>query len=78
MLADALERKLQSGEVARALCNPAIISNAEGPCVRALGSWINTLQEQGISVRHQEPIIDDHYVARFAAFARASGGFVIG
>jgi hypothetical protein len=70
-LAEALERKLQSGEVAFALCDPAIISNAESPIMARLRS-------EGLNILHdEEPTIDEHFVAKFAAFVRASGGFAI-
>jgi hypothetical protein len=71
-LAEALERKLRSGEVAFALCDPAQITTAKtGAAITAL------LQSQGVIVEHQEPVIDEHFVGKFAAFVRASGGFSI-
>jgi hypothetical protein len=74
-LAEALERKLRSGEVASALCDPTIISNAKSPSGAAIDRWFRS---QGFEVLHlDEPIIDENFVAKFAAFVRASGGFSI-
>jgi hypothetical protein len=73
-LAEALERKLRSGEVAFALCDPAVISNAESPIAAALDAWF---ESQGFNVWHEEAIIDEQFVAEFAKFVRASGGFEI-
>jgi hypothetical protein len=73
-LAEALEQKIQSGEVAFALCDPAVISNAKSPAGAAV---LEAFRSRGVEVRHGEPIIDENYVARFAAFVRASGGFSI-
>jgi hypothetical protein len=70
-LADALERKLRSGEFAAALCDPNLISNAKPPIAHTLKAW---LVSQGL---HEEPVVDEHLVAEFAAFVRASGGFEI-
>jgi hypothetical protein len=73
-LAEALERKFRSGEVAAALCDPAIISHAKpstGAAMEAL------LRSQGLAFSHEEPIVDEHCVAKFTAFLRASGGFSI-
>jgi len=69
-LAEALERKLGSGEVAAALCDPAIVSITEPP----IAAWFRS---QGFDMLHEDPVIDEHYVAKFAAFVRASGGFAI-
>jgi hypothetical protein len=74
LLAEALERKLQSGEVAFALCDPAIISNAESPVAASVEALFRS---QGLEMVHDEPIIDENFVAKFAAFVRASGGFAI-
>jgi hypothetical protein len=72
-LADALDRKLLSGEVASALCNPTIISNVE-----SLAASVEALfRSQGFEIVGDEPIIDENFVAEFAAFVRASGGFSI-
>jgi hypothetical protein len=73
-LAEALERKLRLGEVAFALCDPAIISNAEPQIAAPIEAWFRS---QGFDVLHEEPVIDEHFVAEFAAFVRASGGFAI-
>jgi hypothetical protein len=73
-LAEALERKLQSGEVAFALRDPTIISNALPQIAARIDAWARS---QGFDVLHQEPVIDEHFVAEFAAFVRASGGFSI-
>jgi hypothetical protein len=71
-LAEALERKLQSGKVAFALCDPALINTPK------MGAAITALfRSQGVIVKHEEPVIDEHFVAKFAAFVRASGGFSI-
>jgi hypothetical protein len=74
VLAEALERKLKSGEVAFALCDPAIISNAESPVAASIEALFRS---QGFELMHDEPIIDENFVAKFAAFVRASGGFAI-
>jgi hypothetical protein len=73
-LADALERKIQSGEVAVALCDPTIIRHAESPIGATIVAWF---ESQGCTVRRVNPTIDEHYVAKFAEFVRASGGFAI-
>jgi hypothetical protein len=70
-LSEALERKLRSGDVAFALCDPAVISNAESSVVAPLEAFF------GSKLRHDAPIIDENFVAKFAAFVRASGGFSI-
>ncbi len=73
-LADALERKLRSGEFAAALCDPNLISNTEPPIAAPLNAWF---ESQGLHVVHEEAVVEEHLVARFAAFVRASGGFKI-
>ena len=74
VLAEALERKLRSGEVAFALCDPAIISNAKSPVAVSIVAWFRL---QGFETPHGEAIIDEKFVAEFTAFVRASGGFSI-
>ena len=74
VLAEALERKLRSGEVAFALCDPAIISNAKSPVAVSIEAWFRS---QGFETPHGEAIIDEKFVAEFTAFVRASGGFSI-
>jgi hypothetical protein len=73
-LTQALERKLRSGEVAFALFDPAIISNAKS---RVAASIEALFRSHGIEMLHDETIIDENFVAKFAAFVRASGGFAI-
>jgi hypothetical protein len=72
-LADALEQKLRSGELAAALCEAKLIGDAEPPIPARLKARI------GSRVLHleREPDVDEHVVDRFAAFVRASGGFSI-
>jgi hypothetical protein len=72
-LAEALESKIRSGAVALALCDPAI-SNATLPVVTRIQAWS---QSQGLEMLPLEPNIDEQFVAEFAAFMRASGGFSI-
>jgi hypothetical protein len=55
-LAEALERKLRSGEVAFALCDPAVISNAESP-IAALKEWFRS---QGFEVLRGAARPDHH------------------
>jgi hypothetical protein len=55
VLAEALERKLRSGGVAFALCDPAIISNAKSPVAVSIEAWIRS---QGFET-HGEAIIDE-------------------
>jgi hypothetical protein len=71
-LAEALERKLQSGEVAFALCDPALIS-----APKLANAFAESFESRGIVIEHPEPVIDQHFVAKFAAFVRSSGGFSI-
>jgi hypothetical protein len=71
-LAEALERKLRSGEVAFALCDPGLISISK--TANVVGDFFRS---QGAVIEHPEPLIDEHFVAEFAAFVRASGGFSI-
>jgi hypothetical protein len=73
-LAEALERKLGSGEVAFALCNPAVISKSAPQIVTEIEALFGS---QGLDLKHDDPFIDEHFVAKFAAFLRASGGFSI-
>jgi hypothetical protein len=74
-LAEALERKLQAGEVALAVCDASIISDAEIPVGATIEAW---LQSKGFGTsRLQEGAINENFVAEFAAFVRASGGFSI-
>ena len=72
--AEALERKLRSGEVAFALCDPAIISNAKSPVASSIEAWFRS---RGFETLRGEAIIDENFVAEFATFVRASGGFSI-
>jgi len=73
-LADALERKIQSGDVAVALRDPATTMPAESPVGATIQAWF---ESQGVTVRRVERSVDEHYVARFAEFMRATGGFAI-
>jgi excisionase family DNA binding protein len=74
-LAEALERKLQAGEVALAICDATIVRDAEIPAGAIFEAW---LQSQGFETsRLQERAINENFVAKFAAFVRASGGFSI-
>ena len=73
-LADALERKLQAGEVALALCDATIVNNAELPVVADIEAWARS---QGLKLLHHKAAIDENFVAEFAGFVRASGGFSI-
>jgi hypothetical protein len=73
-LAEALERRLQTGEVALALCDATIGNNAELPVVAAIEAWARS---QGLELLHHEAAIDENFVAEFAEFVRASGGFSI-
>jgi hypothetical protein len=72
-LAAAIERKLRSGEVAFSLCDPVIINNAEPPAAAPIKALFR--RSQGVELVHREPIIDEQFVAKFAAFVRSSGGF---
>lgn len=73
-LAEALERKIQTGEVALTLCDATIGGNAKLPVVAAVEAWSRS---QGFEVLHHEAGIDENFVAEFAGFVRASGGFSI-
>ena len=74
-LAEALEHKLHTGEVAFALCDATIISNATLPVVTELEAWA---QSQGFKMLSpHEQLIEKSFVAGFAAFVRTSGGFSI-
>jgi hypothetical protein len=71
-LGNAIERKLQSGQVAAALRDPAITCQPEPPIIAALeqlfGAQLVLLCDEDV---------DENYLAKFAAFVRASGGFAI-
>src|SRR5262249_6298515 len=71
-LAEALQRKLKSGEVAFALCEPTLIGTP-----KLANAVAESFRSTGLLIEHPEPVIDEHFVARFAAFAHASGGFSI-
>jgi hypothetical protein len=65
-LAEALERRLQAGEVAFAFCDVTINSNVELPVVAEIEAWA---QSQGFEIlRPHEQVIDESFVADFAAF----------
>ena len=66
-LAEALEQKLRSGEVAHALCDPSLISTQ---MAIAVAEWCGS---RGMVIEYPAPIKDEHYVAKFAAFVPASG-----
>ena len=72
-LAEALENKIRSGDVALALFDPAI-SNATLPVVTGFQAWC---QSQGLEILPLKFAIDVHFFCEFAAFMRASGGFSI-
>jgi hypothetical protein len=60
-LAEALERRLQAGEVAFALCDVTIISNVELPVVAEIEAWA---QSQGFEIlRPHEQVLDESFVA---------------
>jgi hypothetical protein len=71
-LGNAIERKIRSGEVASALRDPVITCKSESPIIAAVeelfGAQSVALCDEGV---------DENYVAKFASFVRASGGFSI-
>ena len=71
-LANALDRKVRSGEVAAALRDPAIANQLEPATVRAIAAFFGA---QAVPVSDED--VDESYVAQFVAFVRASGGFNI-
>jgi hypothetical protein len=74
-LAEALESKLQAGEVAFALSDDTLISDVQLPVVAEIETWA---QSQGFEIlRPHEQVVDESFVADFAAFVRTSGGFSI-
>jgi hypothetical protein len=71
-LADALERKLRSREVAKAFRDPAMANHAEPPIIAAIEAFFGA---QVVPVCGEA--VDENYVAKFTPFVRASGGFSI-
>jgi hypothetical protein len=72
-LGNAIEQKLRSGEVAAALRDPVITCQAEPPIIAAIEQAFGG---QLVSLLCDEDV-DETYVAKFASFVRASGGFAI-
>jgi hypothetical protein len=71
-LGNAIERKLQSGQVVAALRDPVITCQPEPPIIAALEQLFGA---QLVPLCDED--VDENYVAKFAAFVRASGGFSI-
>ncbi len=67
----AIERKIRSGEVAAALRDP-VITQTEPPIIAALEQFFGA---QLVPLCDDD--VDENYVAKFASFVRASGGFSI-
>jgi hypothetical protein len=72
VLANAIERKLRSGEVAAALRDLAIANQPEPATLGAIGAFFGA---QVVPLCDED--VDENYVAQFAAFVHASGGFNI-
>jgi hypothetical protein len=62
---------IRTTRIGKASQRPTVISNAESRVVAPLEAYF------GSKLRHDAPIIDENFVAKFAAFVRASGGFSI-
>ena len=71
-LANAIEQKLRTGEVAATLRDLAIANQTEPAIVGAIGALFGA---QVVPVCDED--VDENYVAQFVAFVRASGGFNI-
>jgi hypothetical protein len=72
-LADAIGRKLRSGEVTATLREIATPCHAGSPIVAAIEEWFGAAQLLALC----DEGVDENYVAKFASFLRASGGFEI-
>ena len=71
-LGNAIERKIRSGEVAAALRDPVITSRTEPPIIEAIAELFGA---QSVALCDED--VNENYVAKFASFVRASGGFSI-
>lgn len=74
-LAEALEGKLQAGEVADAVCDADMANRVKLPVVAEIEAWARS---QGVELsRPYERVVDEGFITDFAEFVRASGGFSI-
>jgi hypothetical protein len=71
-LGNAIERKLRSGEVEAALRDPVMTCQPEPPIIAAIEELFGA---QSVALCDED--VDENYVAKFASFVRASGGFSI-
>jgi hypothetical protein len=74
-LAEALDEKLRTGNIAVALADTNIVSSVKLPVVAEIEAWA---QRQGLELSHpRERLVDEGFITNFAEFVRASGGFSI-